>query len=56
VALLSNLFILPSLLLSLDRFITTKKFKEPLLIIFDEEDDIEIDSLEIEDLDTRGSA
>ena len=56
VALLSNLFILPSLLLSLDKFITTKSFKEPLLIIFDEEEDIEIDSLEIENLDTRGSA
>jgi hypothetical protein len=56
VALLSNLFILPSLLLTLDKFITTKKFKEPLLIIFDEEEDIEIDNLEIENLDTRGSA
>ncbi len=56
VALLSNLFILPSLLLTLDKFITTKKFKEPLLIIFDEEEDIEIDYLEIENLDTRGSA
>ncbi len=56
VALLSNLFILPSLLLTLDKFITTKKFKEPLLIIFDEEEDIEIDHLEIENLDTRGSA
>ncbi len=56
VALLSNLFILPSLLLTLDKFITTKKFKEPLLIIFDEEEDIEIDHLEIENIDTRGSA
>lgn len=56
VALLSNLFILPSLLLTLDKFITTKKFKEPLLVIFDEEEDIEIDHLEIENLDTRGSA
>lgn len=56
IALLSNLFILPSLLLSLDRRITTKSFKEPLLIIFDEEEDIEINELEIEDTDTRGSA
>lgn len=56
IALLSNLFILPSLILTLDKFITTKTFKEPLLIIFDEEEDIEIDHLEIENLDTRGSA
>ncbi len=56
VALLSNLFILPSLLLSLDKFITTKSFKEPLIILLDEEEDIEIDDLEIENVDTRGSA
>lgn len=56
IALLSNLFILPSLLLSLDKRITTKAFKEPLIILFDEEEDIEIDELEIEGADTRGSA
>lgn len=56
IALLSNLFILPSLLLSLDKRITTKAFKEPLIILFDEEEDIEIDELEIEGTDTRGSA
>lgn len=56
IALLSNLFILPSLLLSLDRRITTKSFKEPLLILFDEEEDIELNELEIECQDTRGSA
>ncbi len=56
VALLSNLFILPSLLLSLDKRITTKSFKEPLLEIFDEEEDIDRDELEIEEIDTRGSA
>jgi predicted RND superfamily exporter protein len=50
-ALLSNLFFLPSLLLSLDKYITTKSFREPLLEIFDEEEDIELDDLEIEDLD-----
>jgi len=53
IALLSNLFILPSLLLSLDKWSTTKNFKEPFLEIFDEEEDIEINSLEV---DTRGSA
>ncbi|HPE57946.1 MAG TPA: efflux RND transporter permease subunit [Bacteroidales bacterium] len=56
VALLSNLFILPSLILSLDKWITTKTFKEPLLEIFDEEEDIELGDLEIEQIDTRGSA
>jgi len=56
VALLSNLFLLPSLLLTLDKRITTKKFSEPLLDIFDEEIDIELDELKIEELDTRGSA
>lgn len=53
-ALLSNLFLLPSLLLSLDKYITTKRFREPLLEIFDEEDDIDLDELEIEDIDGRG--
>ena len=47
-ALLSNLFILPSLLLSLDKRITTRKFKEPLVDIFDEDIDIELEELEIE--------
>ena len=56
IALLSNLFILPSLILTLDKRITTKRFKEPLLEIFDEEEDIDLDELEIEQIDTRGSA
>ncbi len=47
-ALLSNLFFLPALLLSLDKYITTKSFREPLLEIFDEEDDIELEELQIE--------
>lgn len=49
-AMLSNLFILPSLILSLDKRITTKAFREPLLDIFDEEIDIELRELEIENL------
>ncbi|MCD4680467.1 MAG: MMPL family transporter, partial [Bacteroidales bacterium] len=57
IAVLSNLFLLPSLLLTLDKRITTKLFKEPLLDIFDEEEDIELNDLEIEGFkDTRGSA
>jgi predicted RND superfamily exporter protein len=55
-ALLSNLFILPSLILSLNRRITTRAFKEPLLDIFDEEIDIELEELEIESPDSRGIA
>ncbi|MCD4736721.1 MAG: MMPL family transporter [Bacteroidales bacterium] len=53
VALLSNLFILPSLLLTLDKWITTKTFKEPLLEILDEEEDIELNDLKIESSDTK---
>ncbi|MCK4361139.1 MAG: MMPL family transporter, partial [Bacteroidales bacterium] len=56
IALLSNLFILPSLILTLDKRITTRRFKEPLLEIFDEEEDIDLNELEIEQIDTRGSA
>lgn len=47
-AMLANLILLPSLLLSLERRITNKTFKEPLLQIYDEEEDIELDKLEIE--------
>lgn len=47
-ALLCNLFILPSFLLSLNKHLTTKRFKEPLLVIFDEELDIELEELVIE--------
>ena len=50
VAVLSNLILLPSLLLTLDRITTTKSFKEPLLNIYDEEEDIELDELEIQDI------
>ncbi len=41
IAVLSNLFLLPSLLLSLDKFITTRSFREPLLDIFEEEEEEE---------------
>lgn len=47
-ALLCNLFLLPSLLLTLDKRFTTKTFREPLLDIFDEEIDIELEELVIE--------
>lgn len=44
-AMTANLLLLPSLLLSLERMITTSSFREPLLDILDEEDDIELDAL-----------
>ncbi|MBK9291501.1 MAG: MMPL family transporter [Bacteroidetes bacterium] len=47
-AMLSNLFLLPSLLMTLDRWSTTKAFQEPLLEILDEEADIDLDQLQIE--------
>ncbi len=47
VAMIANLVLLPSLLLSLEKLITTKSFKEPLLSVLDEEEDIEVDELEI---------
>ncbi len=50
VALFSNLFVLPSLLLSMDKWLLTKSFKEPLMEVFDEEEDIELDKLIIEEL------
>jgi len=44
------LFVLPSLLLTLDKRIITKSFKEPYLEVFDEEEDIELDKLIIKEL------
>jgi len=47
-AMLADLLLLPSLLLSLDKALTTKAFKkEPLIEIMDEEDDVDLDELEI---------
>ncbi len=54
-ALLCNLFILPSFLLTLDKFITTRRFKEPLIDIFDEELDIELEELVVEQQDKKRS-
>ena len=48
-AMLANLVLLPSLLLTMAHSITKRNFKaEPLLQIFDEEEDIDEDKLEIE--------
>lgn len=55
-AVLSNLFVLPSLLLTLDRWSTTKSFKEPLLEILDEEYDINLDELQLEAPDDKNKS
>ncbi len=47
IAVTSNLILLPSLLSGLERLSTTKAFKEPLLHIYDEEEDIELEDLVI---------
>ncbi|MFV0267144.1 MAG: efflux RND transporter permease subunit [Draconibacterium sp.] len=47
VAVTSNLILLPSLLTGLERLTTTEAFKEPLLHIYDQEEEIELDELEI---------
>lgn len=51
VAMLTNLLVLPSLLLSLNRSIMSRAFEEPLLEIMDEEGDVAWNILELE----RGS-
>jgi uncharacterized protein len=49
VAVTSNLIILPSLLTGLERLTTTRSFVEPILHIYDEEEDIELEELKISD-------
>ncbi len=48
VAMLTNLTVLPSLLLSLENRIATKAFREPFINIYDEEIDIELSELEVD--------
>jgi predicted RND superfamily exporter protein len=45
IAMLANLIILPSLLLSFEHYITTKAFAEPMLSIFNEDEDVDFDDL-----------
>ena len=47
IAMLSNLLLLPALLLSLEKVINYEAFQEPLLEAFDEEEDIELSDLKI---------
>ena len=48
VAMFANLVLLPTMLLSLDKRFTKKIMHEPLFVIFDEEDDIEVEELTIQ--------
>ncbi len=48
VGMITNLIILPSLLLSLERKVTTKSFMEPFFDIYDEEVDFDYHKIEIE--------
>ena len=50
VGMMTNLIILPSLLLSLERKITTKSFKEPFFDIYDEEEDYDKDLIQVESI------
>lgn len=47
-AMLFNNFLLPSMLLTLDKRAITKHFKEPLLDVYNEDEDIELEDLQIE--------
>ncbi len=53
IALVSNLILLPSLLLTLEKHITNKSFKEPLLHIYNEDEDIELDDLRIKKVSNK---
>lgn len=48
VAMLTNLLVLPSLLLSLNKAIMSRTFQEPFIEILDEEEDIELDELKLD--------
>lgn len=48
IAMFANLMILPSLLLGMEKKITSKAMGEPLLQLYNEEEDIELEHLEIE--------
>ena len=51
VAMVCNLVILPTLLMTLNKFVNLKAMKEPYLDIFDEEIDIELSELEIKKIE-----
>jgi predicted RND superfamily exporter protein len=47
VGMFTNLLLLPSILLSIDHAFKIKVYKEPLIMVYDEEEDIDLDSLRI---------
>ncbi len=49
VAMITNLVVLPSLLLTLDKFITTKSFQEPYFEAYEEDSDIDWNELSIDE-------
>ena len=49
VAMVTNLVLLPSILLSLQRWLNTKSFQEPYFQFLEEDEDIELGDLKIED-------
>ena len=49
VAGLLNMFILPSLLLTLDKWSTTKSFKDPILDIYSDDDEFQTEDLPVEE-------
>ncbi len=51
VAMITNLILLPALLMSLDKIITTKSFQEPYFDIFDEDSDIDWNELQVQQND-----
>ncbi len=53
VAMITNLVLLPSLLLSLDKLIRTKSFEEPYFEVFDEDSDIEWDDLQVKSIEEK---
>ncbi len=53
IALISNLILLPSLLIGFERLITTKSFHEPMLQIYNEEEDINLEALMIKHNDSE---
>lgn len=48
IAMITNLTVLPSLLLTLEKRVSTKAFEEPYIQIYDEETDIDLDELEVD--------
>ena len=48
VAMFTNLMLLPSLLMSFAQFVTTRTFSEPFIDLLDEEEDVALQSLQVQ--------